>query len=205
MFCLDPVIIVVLQDYFPNVEAARTFSAFQRRHHSVPSGTIFSGEADRLQRCCIPHHVGTDTTSPPIGLLSAVLPFLRPDFTWVCLAPSQPPTPCPDPLLLPCKMPDEVRLGVHVGSCYLATAVISHDSASTRQPLSPSFGFPLAQEQPFFLFFFLIIDSWFPPIAEIIFVFFNFICDIWVKEFFGYSSSFHPPNLAAWLSIWICI
>lgn len=91
MFCLDPVIIVVLQDYFPDVEAARTFSAFQRRHHCVPSGTIFSRGAERRQRRCIPDDVGTDTTSPSIGLLSAVLVFSRPDFTWVCLAPSQPP------------------------------------------------------------------------------------------------------------------
>lgn len=158
MFCLDLVIIVVLQDYFPDVEAARTFSAFQLRHHSVPSGTIFSGGAKRRQRRCIPDDVGTDTTPPSIGLWSTALPFSRPGFTWVCLAPSQhphppPPTPThPDPLLLPCKMPDEVRLGVHVGSCYLATAVISCDSASTRQPLSPSFGFLLAYQQPFFFF-----------------------------------------------------
>lgn len=81
MFCLDPVIIVVLQDYFPDVEAARAFSAFQRRHHSVPSGTIFSGGAERRQRRCIPNDVGTDTTSPSIGLLSAVLLFSRPGFT----------------------------------------------------------------------------------------------------------------------------
>lgn len=81
MFCLDPVIIAVLQDYFPDVEAARTFSAFQRRHHCVPSGTIFSGGAERRQRRCIPDDVGTDTTSPSIGLLSAVLLYSRPDFT----------------------------------------------------------------------------------------------------------------------------
>lgn len=151
MFCLDPVIIVVLQDYFPDVEAEHflpfsvgiTVSLQEQFSAEEPRG----GSVAAFRWCRNRHHITIDWF---IERSASVFT------SWFYLSLSgsisAPPTPHPDPLLLPCKMPDEVRLGVHVGSCYLATAVISRDSASTRQPLSPSFGFLLAQQQPFFFF-----------------------------------------------------
>lgn len=94
MFCLDPVIIVVLQDYFPDVEAARTFSAFQRRHHCVPSGTIFSGGAERRQRRCIP--MMSEQTPHHHRLVYWAQCFcfhvlILPEFVWLHLSPPNPP------------------------------------------------------------------------------------------------------------------
>lgn len=67
-------------------------------------------------------------TLSSIGLFSSMLSF------HVLILPESvcPPHPRPTAALL--QISNKLRLGVHVGSCYLATAVISHDSASTRLP-----------------------------------------------------------------------
>lgn len=100
--------------------------------------------------------------------------------SWFYLSLSVCPPFLPRPTAALLQISNELRLGVHVGSCYLATAVISHDSVSTRLPFF-LFSHLLVRQQLFFRLYLFNRPQRFILISlQFIIV----ICHhIWVKKF----------------------